>query len=136
MTLNWWAILVAAVVQWLIGWIWYGPLFGKQWMAMMGYTKENMNNQPGMLSPAKAMALGLVSAIIMSIVVGVAFLYLPLPSIWCGALTGGIIWLGFIATTMINSVIFEGKKFKLFALNSGYYLVALMVMGAIVAAWR
>ena len=45
-------------------------------------------------------------------------------------------WLGFIATTMLGSVLWEGKSFKLYALNVFYYLVSLFVMALILTFWQ
>ncbi|MBX4210740.1 DUF1761 domain-containing protein [Candidatus Parcubacteria bacterium] len=132
MMLNWWAIIVAAVAQWLLGWAWYGPLFGKTWVALSGHSMEGGSKKEGM----KAMIWGLVFAIVMSSVLAYVISIVPNLTVACGALVGALLWLGFIAATQINSVLFERKSIKLFVLNSGYYLVALVVMGLILAAWR
>ena len=39
--LNWLAILVATVAAFVLGGLWYGPLFGKAWMAALGKTEED-----------------------------------------------------------------------------------------------
>jgi hypothetical protein len=133
--LNWWAIIVSAVAMHLLGWAWYGPLFGKTWMALSGHKMDGGSKSDGM----KAMMWGLVFSLIMSAVLAMfvsGAASLPNFNTWCGALLGATVWLGFIATTMINMVLYERKPLKLFWLNSLYYLVALVIAGLIIAAWR
>ena len=52
-----------------------------------------------------------------------------------GAITGFWIWLGFLATTMINVVLWENKPFTLYLLQAAHYLVGLALMGGILAVW-
>jgi len=52
-----------------------------------------------------------------------------------GAVGGAFVWLGFIATTQLGKVFWEGKSWALYALDAGHYLVTLVVMGAILGAW-
>jgi len=133
--LNWWAILVSAVVMHLLGWLWYGKLFMKQWMALSGDKMEDGSKKDG----NKAMLWGFVAVLIMNIVLGMFISAASTTAgftIWCGALLGATIWLGFIACTMINMVLYERKPMQLFWINSLYYLVALVISGLILAAWR
>jgi hypothetical protein len=130
--LNWWAIIVSAVAMHLLGWAWYGPIFGKTWMALSGQKMDGGSKSDGM----KAMAWGLIFSIIMSSVLAYVISILPTQTIACGVAAGAVLWLGFVATTMINMVLYERKPMKLFWLNSLYYLVALAIAGLILAAWR
>ena len=52
-----------------------------------------------------------------------------------GAIVGIWLWLGFVATTMIGMVLWEGKPFRLYLINAGHVLAGLIVMGAILAVW-
>jgi hypothetical protein len=51
-------------------------------------------------------------------------------------LIGFILWLGFIAAPLAASYIYEGRPFKLFAINTGYWLVGLLITGGLLAVWR
>ncbi len=53
-----------------------------------------------------------------------------------GALIGFIAWAGFIAATALPQGMFEGRPFKLFAINSGYWLVGLAIVGGVLAIWK
>ena len=50
-----------------------------------------------------------------------------------GIQSGFWTWLGFVATSMLGKVLWEGKSWKLYVLDAGYYLVSLVLMGAVLA---
>lgn len=127
-------ILISAVVSMIIGALWYGPLFGKPWMKMMGLTKKDMEKakKKGMwkLYLANFIAVFVMAFVLMHIIIHVGAV-----TIWEGVQTGFWVWLGFIATVMLGTVIWEGKPLKLYLLNVGYYLISLLVMGAILVSF-
>jgi hypothetical protein len=57
-------------------------------------------------------------------------------SIRHGAFIGFLCWLGFIATTLFAETTYEKRPFKLYAINTGYWLTALLISGAVLAVWR
>lgn len=131
------AVFVAAIVAMILGGLWYGPVFGKPWMRMMGLTKESMKDMK--MKPATAMALGFVGALVMAYVLaqllslaGTIYGDLSLSAVLQDAF---LVWLGFIAPVTLGVVIWEGKPWKLWLLNAGYYLVSLLLMGAIIASF-
>ncbi len=67
MTVNYWAIIVAALAQWLLGWAWYSVLFGKLWMKLSGITM-NPNDPDAKKKGMQAMLSGLIGSLIMSAV--------------------------------------------------------------------
>jgi len=127
-------VLVAAVVSFAIGMAWYSPLlFGKAWMKLMGFTEGKVKEKKkGM---GKTMAAGFAAVLVMSYVMAYIVGFSQAASVTEGAEAGFWVWLGFVATVMINSVLWEGKPVKLYALNVAHYLVVLLVMGAILAVW-
>ncbi len=121
----------------VIGFVWYGPLFGKQWMALMKMDPKKM--EAGKASMGKTYGLLFVGSLIMAFVVFHAYTFAhqfmggtPLMD---GLQTGFWNWLGFILPVTAGAVLFEQKPFKLFLLNTSYHLVTLLVMGVIVALW-
>lgn len=131
--INYYALIVAAVANIAIGMLWYGPLFGKPWMAMTGLTKESIKTMP--LKPMYAMLGGLINSLL------IAYVLLFFTATWVTDLNGALmaafwIWLGFVATTQISGFLWEGKPFKLFLINTSYSLVAYGVMAAILVLWR
>ena len=139
---NYWAVLVGAIANMAIGFVWYGPLFGKQWTKLMGWTPEQMEagkakmKSEGWKTYGMAAIGALVMAFVMSHVATFAMAYMQTSGMAAGLSTGFWMWLGFVAPVTMSTVLWEGKSWKLWCLSSGYYLVALLVMGAIVAGWR
>lgn len=135
--INYLAVLGAAIVGFAIGAAWYGPLFGKKWQALMGFTPESMKSMK--LSATQAMAGGFVATLVMAYVLAHALIfassYLNVSGISAGLQAGFWNWLGFIVPVTLGVVLWEGKPWSLWILNTGYYLVLLLVMGTILALW-
>lgn len=132
--INYLAVLVGAIINMVIGFIWYGPLFGKAWMKLLGFTKADMERakEKGM---GKTYALGFLSGLVMVWVLAMFVGWLDLQTAAEGARVGLTVWLGFIATTFLGSILWEGKPKKLYYINVGYYLVSLAIVGAVLAIW-
>ena len=134
MTINFWAVLVAAVVNMAVGSIWYGPLFGKMWKNLMGFTDEAMKKMN--LSPAYAMSMGLITSLIMAYVLGhfaIMANATGLDGAWQLAFW---IWLGFMATVTVGGYLWENKSLKLVALNAAEQLVALFLMAIVLVLFK
>jgi len=136
---NYLAVIVAAAAAMGIGALWYGPLFGKQWRAVMGISLGEMKSMP--LSPIQAMGLGFVVALIMAYVLNHVLVfsgtyYGSEIDYTAGLMAAFWVWLGFVATTQIGVVLWDGKPWKLFFINTAYSLVSLGVMGVILALWK
>ena len=125
-TVNYLAILIAALSSMVVGYLWYGPLFGKKWIQYMGLTQESMGYaKKGM---AKTYILGYVSSAVM------AYVLVNFVKVFC--LTGPAsafqlsigIWLGFFVTTSLGSVLWEKKSWNLYFLNVVYQLINVFVM--------
>jgi hypothetical protein len=130
--LNYWAVLVAALSTFLIGGLWYSPaVLGKAWMRENGFTEEDMKKKGGMGKIfGLAFFLNLVAAINLAMFMG------PEDDPGMGALWGFLAGFGWVATFVGTHYLFERKSFTLFLINAGYSVVALTVMGVILAAWK
>lgn len=137
--INYLAVLVAAIASMVIGFVWYGPLFGKQWIALSGMTPDKIEaaKAGGM---GKAYFLQLVGSLVMAYVLAHALVfaqaYMKVEGVSAGLTTGFWNWLGFIAPVTLGSVLWDGKPWKLWILNNAHYLVALLVMGIILSLFR
>ena len=135
---NYWAILVCGVSNMVIGFLWYGPLFGKTWIKLSGII-------PGKIEDAKkngmasGYALAFVGALLMAFVLDHAIIfagaYLNETGITAGLMGAFWNWLGFIAPVTLSVVLWEGKSWKLWCLQNTYYLITLLVMGMILVSW-
>ena len=131
--INYLAVLVAAIAAMAIGFLWYGPLFGKEWKKLMGFTDKSMKEMK--MTPMQAMIGGFITTLIMSYILAHFIDYAQSATFMDGAVAGTWIWLGFIATVQLGIVLWEGKPVKLYVINTLHYLVALIVMGGILAIW-
>lgn len=140
-TINYLAVLVSAIAGMVIGGVWYGPLFGKQWIAMMGWAPEKVAEMQakGAKAMYKSYGLMFVGILLMSWILAHAILFASTFLAWygagAGAAVGALNWLGFIAPVLVGTVAWEGRSWKLWTLNAGYYLVVLVSMGIILGAW-
>lgn len=132
--INYLAVLAAGVSNMILGALWYGPLFGKMWMRLMGLSDQRLNELK-----TRGMGKLYASAFIMALVM--AFVLAHFAFVWEAISVHDALqlafwtWLGFIVTTMINPVLWEGKSWKLYFINIGYQLVALKVMALILVLW-
>ena len=128
---NIWAVLVAALSTFLIGGLWYSPaLFGKAWMRENGFTEESMKGANMTKIFGLAFLLGIIAAINLAMFMG------PENDPAMGAMWGFLAGFGWVATFVGTHYLFERRSLKLFLINAGYSIVALTVMGVILAAWK
>jgi hypothetical protein len=133
LNVNWWAVVFAAVLNMVVGALWYSPvLFGKYWAKLTGIKMDKMAGK----SPAKAYGITTAAALLQTLVLAVIISNLGANSTSDGASLGLLLWLGVAATTSISDYLFTGRRLLLWAINQGYYLVVLMANGAILAVWH
>jgi len=137
-SLNWLAILVAAISTMVVGFLWYSPLlFAKAWMREMGYDpndKARMEEMKKSAGPAYggSFVASLVSAFTLALILH----GLRAEDLHLGLMAGFHVWLGFVATVQFTGALFAKQSMRLFAINTGYQLVCYLVMGAILTVWR
>ncbi len=133
--INYLAVLIAAVVSFAIGAFWYSPAgFGKQWAAMMGITFDKSPEKKKAAN--KAMAIAFVGTLVMAYVLAHFVDYVEATTFGAGIVLGFWLWLGFLATSALGSVLWEGKPVKLYLINASYQLVNVAIMGGILAMWQ
>ena|SRR5687768_11042480 len=142
--INYLAILACGVSSMVVGSLWYGPLFGKPWAALMGFTPEKMaamkKDPAGKQKMMKSYGLMFLSSLVMAYVLAHALVfassYLKASGPSAGLTAAFWNWLGFIVPVTLGTVLWDGKPWKLWAINAGHYLVSLCVMGVILAVWK
>ncbi len=129
-TLNWLAIVAAAVSSFAIGGLWYGPLFGKAWMRASGMTEEKAGQgRMGMIF-GLSFVLELLAAAVLAMFIGSE------ASIGFAVAAGSSVGLFWVAPAFGVVYLFEQRSFAHWALNAGYHVVAFTVMGLILGAWH
>jgi len=133
--INYPAVFISGVVMMILGYIWYGPIFGKAWGKMVGMSEKEMKDMKGS-EMARSYGMMFISALVLSYVYAHVLIAFQSDSISM-ALQGAFwTWLGFIATTQLGKVLWEKKPWKLYVIDSGYYLVGLALIGVVLTLWR
>jgi hypothetical protein len=132
--LNWVAILVAAIVSFLFEALWFST-FMTQWLAGIDRTKEWLMSAAG-YNPALQYGTAIVCSIIIAAVLTICIQASGEQTARRGLLCAAVIWFGFIATSWATEYIFEVRTLQIYAINTGYLLIDLMIIGAIVGAWK
>ena len=129
--INHLAVLTATVLAFVLGGLWYGPLFGKAWMRENGMTPETAAN----MNAGKVYGLAFLWTLVMAY--NLAF-FIGDPSISAGMATfyGFATGFGWIAMAIFVIGLFERRSARLMLINGGYMTVALTMMGAVLGAWR
>jgi len=126
------ALIAAALIRFVVGALWYSPVgFASAWREIVGLDEAKM--RAGL---PKAIAVDLVGSLIMAFVLEHAVIYAGAATLATGAAVGFFNWLGFIAVILMGTVVYEQRPLKLFFINGGFNLIALVLMGALLAIWR
>lgn len=129
-TVNVWAVLVATVVYFVLGALWYMAL-GKPWMAALGMTEKDLEGGADPRMFAITFLLDVVAVFTVAVVLANATLTGWTGGASLGALLGIGIWFALMSVTFM----FEGRKPALFLIDGGYHVLALTLAGAILGAW-
>jgi hypothetical protein len=128
---NLFAVFIAAAAAMGIGMLWYSPaVFGKAWIALSGFTPER-------IAEAKSKGMGKTYAAALACCVllsgGYSLLaYLAAIDTRAGAFKlAAVLWTGFVLPVLAASVLWEGKPVRLFLINAGHYLAALLAVAAV-----
>jgi hypothetical protein len=134
--MNLLAVIVSAVVSMVIGSVWYGPLFGKQFMAAAGMDKWTPEKQAAEKAKmGKLYAMQAVASLVMFYVLAVFVGNSGDMTVSSGLNIAFWAWLGFIVPTQLGSAIWGGSM-KLFWIGAGNMLVTLLAAGFIIGAWQ
>ena len=125
------AILVSAVVYWILGGVWFAVLFGKPWMALEHITDEQARAANPILPYIVSFLLNLLIAYFLAQIC----LWRSATTAARGAALGILLWIGFVGPITYTTYMYEMRPWQLFAINQFYPLVGLCVMGAILGAW-
>lgn len=128
-TLNWWAILAAAVSAFGVGGVWYSVLFGSLWKKANAFTGD-----PPAAGP-KTFIISFVLSLAMSFNLAMFLNDVKTTAAW-GATAGFLAGFGWVAMGIAIVSQFERRPWSYVFVNGGYLTVALTLMGLILGAWR
>ena len=131
--INYLAVLAASLVGFVVGFLWYGPLFGKPWMIAVGLDPEVVRNSP----KPRMQRIFTISFILQYIMAYCLAMFLGNETdAALGALYGFLTGLPWIAFAIAINALYEGKSFKYMLINGGYWTVTFTLMGLIIGAWQ
>ena len=125
----WLGVLVAAVLPFVLGALWYGPLFGRVWMAASGVSPAQIREANMARVFALAFLLELIQAILLRLLLGED------AGLRAGVTTGLMVGVGWVATAIGVFHLFEHRPTAHFLVNAGYAVVSFVIMGAVLGAW-
>lgn len=127
------AIAVATILYFLLGGVWF-TVFQKAWLLGVGRTMEEL--QATGISPAvtygTAIVTTLILAIFLSWIIQATGPQTPARGIAIAIST----WFGVVFTTWSTEYAFEARSLRILAINTGYSLVGMVLMGAVLGAWK
>ncbi len=135
--INYLAILLAGVVGWLAGAVWY-TLLGKRWLAAQDRTEEEFKAHQASLKGTPAawlpFALAFLADVVMAWVLAGMVGHLGGVTVRSAVISALFVWAGFIVTTMLVNNAFCGRRYLLTAIDAGHWLIVLVLMGAVIGA--
>ncbi len=132
MSVNFVAILVAALANFVIGFMFHGPLFGKQWMKLANVTPTGNEKFSDMYGQ---MFMNFVANFVFAYVLAQIMIYSGVMGATKGMIFAFWVWLGFVVTSSSMNVIWMKASKKLWMFENVSSLVSILAMGAILAAW-
>jgi hypothetical protein len=132
---NYLHVLVAAVVVFVLGWLWYSPLlFFNPWMRARGL--DPAAAMAGAKIPGGKLLVELVRCVVLAYVIA-RFVGLLGIHRFLGAVHFGLfLWIGFPVILLVGSMLWENVPWKVAAIHAGDWLVKLLVIPIIVTVWR
>jgi len=130
------AVIVATLIHYFLGGLWYSPLlFGNKFLQIIPWTPEQ-KAQVEANSHMKELAIAFVMSLVLVYILAHFVQYTKAKN-WRGGIeTAFWLWLGFIVTTQLATVVFELRPFGLYLINISYQLVGCALAGVILAVWR
>jgi hypothetical protein len=125
---NYYAIVVAAIVAWLFGGAYYTAL-GKPWMKAARLDPETVVMKAG------PFVVSFVAELIMAWMLAGLLGHLGVFTLTSGVVTALFVWFGFIATTIAVNERYQGFGWGLTFINAGHWLGVAILMGAIIGLW-
>ncbi len=137
--INLFAVLVSAIVAFIVGFLFHGPLFGKLWMKLADIHPTGNEKFKDMIPQ---MVWNFVSNFVTAYVLATIYAYVSTSHISNGAgiatgvMCAFLVWVGFLVTSSSIEVIWMGRKVKLWLFECASSLVVMLAMGIIISLWK
>jgi hypothetical protein len=127
--INLWAVLAAAASAFLLGGLWYGPLFKHAWCREAGVNPDKPSGHPARVFGG-AFVLSLIAAAVFAMFLG------PKPALGFAVGAGFAAGLGWVATSFGINYLFAGRSLKLWLIDGGYHTFQFVLYGLILGLWH
>lgn len=125
MEINWIAVIVAGFSAFVLGGIWYGPLFGRAWQSHVGLSDEQVKSANMARTLGLSLVLSLIAALVFHMFLG------PEPGVAMATAAGASAGLCWVAATLGIIYLFEQRSLALWAINGGYATLQFTLYGLI-----
>ncbi len=132
--INYVAVLITSVIIFLLGGLWYSPLmFANKWMELQGKTRDELmaSGGAGPLLYVQVFVCGFLTSLCMDALLK----RFDSHFVVSGVKVAFLCWLGFAAATSFGTALFSFKPKALWAIDTGFNLVAFLVAGIFLAGW-
>jgi len=126
MEVSWIAVVAAAVSAFVLGGIWYGPLFGKKWMALVGLTEDQAKSGNPAIIFGGSLVLSFIAAFVFAMFLG------PKPGIEFAAAAGFAAGLCWVAATFGINYLFAQRPLGLWLIDGGYATLQFTLYGLMI----
>jgi hypothetical protein len=126
--INWIGVIGGVIVMQVLGFLWYGPIFGERWMAARGVTREQIQAGGG---GSAYLVISAILSLIMVLAFGILLTVPPDVTLVSGVVWGILLSIGFSATSVLISAYFNETSREVAWLFVGYNLIGLAITGAI-----
>lgn len=127
MEVNWIAVIAAGVSAFVLGGLWYGPLFGKAWARLNGMPEGGTGGHPAKVFGG-AFVLSLIAAFVFAMFLG------PNPGLQFGTSAGFAAGAGWVAASFGINYLFANRPLGLWLIDGGYHTLQFTLYGAIIGA--
>lgn len=129
--INIWAVIVAAVLSFVLGGVWYAAgVFGRAWQREVGLSDEQLKQGSQVKIFGGSFVLSLLGAWVFAMFLG------PAPEFGFAVGAGFAAGLAWVAGSFGISYLFEHRSLKLWLINGGYHVVQYTLFGAILGIWH
>ena len=128
--INWLAVLAAALSAFLLGGLWYGPLFRRAWCRENGIDPDS----PPSGHPGKVFGTAFAAALVAA--TAFAVLLRPEPPLPVALHAGFVAGLAYVAMGFAINYAFAGRSFRLWLIDGGYHTLQFTLYGLILGAWH
>jgi len=125
---NYLAVIAAAASAFLLGGLWYGPLFKVAWCREAGVDPDSKPAHPGAVFGA-AFVLSVLAAYVFA-------LFLGKKPVTDAAMVGAIVGVCWVATSFGINYLFAGRSLKLWAIDAGYHTLQFTLYGLVLGLWH